>query len=1081
MIMWRRSAPKTRWLVVAAGLVILLVGARVVFAQAPSAGPLAGVSISSASAMINEGNFIDGPDAAKFSWVPMGWTVMRQLSNIMVFVFLFIASVATTLNLQVGTYGIKRMLPSVVTATVLANMSREITNILLSVEFSIRNGLMSLVSGGGGSLWGNLAAPIQAALTAVHPQAKLGDVITAFLYLLFATVGVIALLLLVLLFYVRKIFLGFLIILAPLAFLAMAAPFSQGVFKKWWSEYAKWMFMPTVSTFFIAVGAVIVFAVGAAGSFSLIAFIAALGSIYLAIKVPFGMGGMVGAAAGFIAGNTWGRTKGAIGEHAQTLAFRTPGIGHGLRYLERSRENRQATLAGLKKRPVATSTRLADQRTMNDPNATPQERQEANRRLNSRWHQFRNWAAENFERSTIVAGNQGAQAEAMAKDNRAASLDRYSRAGARGGQLNRELRQTEITAIEAAAAEKALMAAGLTTGLAARKIFAEVEEQQAGTQEKHAGNAAMGVDPRLAQQKREAGVADLEATTAEKALLAAGLTPGMAGRQREAEVTGIEVDAAEKLALAAGLTRNMAARKLGAESVTLEAGTEEKRRQEEAMGSPALVRQMAAAKLDDEMRDSEIERLRLEGEDAHRQDPTSLSHDLADSQEQVAALKDRIEGFTNTMKASVLSVEGNTRAMRRQATLMKEIGSLGYAEQLADIKEQIRETDSTVNTTGVWSNDITRQLETDPALQRQLSLLLQPGYGDQGSLMKSALVRLGGRKAMFEETVASMEKQERALYQGSLISGISSMHGALGELRDPAGNGFNDLKDHTMDEATFNARFNDFETAAGAAGDTRISRAIEELGIAHLSVPEQRAHLYQYLGAGRKDLRSVSLINGVKAMGEIEQGQRSFMMKDASFDTVVSNLRGDTANTAPSGTPSNSKAAQALRLMAAGGAHTRTGAAVYATMGGSNRERQEALNSVNKGLARVHGSVQRVLTLRDDATLATALGAGPDSWVSQVSQLAEDVTGTPIDRNTPIGAGTNVSYVDASGTTGPLTVDIAHQILTGAAAGVKVRVGNRQANPEQTRAAIQNALRSTFAPILRLDASVVDNTGNPAA
>ena len=346
-----------RTLILSAVMIVSVFGVGLRAAHAQDAGPaiFTNIGINSpdkVNELINAGDYIQA-EPRDYAWIYTGWTIIRQMSNILVLVFLFIASAATTLNLQIGTYGIKRMLPTIITGTILANMSREITSIFLSVQHALSSGFISMAGGNtANGLWGNLSAPVRTALQTVQPTSTISGVVGGIIYLILATVGTIALLLLLLLFWVRKIILGFLIILAPLAFLSMAAPFSQGMFRKWWSEYIKWMFMPAISAFFISVGGIIVASVMSAGAFSFIAFLAALLSIYLAIKTPFMMGGLVGAAAGFIAGNTWGRMKTPLAENAKILAHRTPVLGTSIRALSAMSNRRRNTLKALESGPV---------------------------------------------------------------------------------------------------------------------------------------------------------------------------------------------------------------------------------------------------------------------------------------------------------------------------------------------------------------------------------------------------------------------------------------------------------------------------------------------------------------------------------------------------------------------------------------------------------------------------------------------------------------------------------------------------------------------------------------------------------
>lgn len=916
-----------RAFILVAVLVVSVFGFGLHAAHAQDAAPaiFSEIGLNNAEKMdglINAGNYItQGTDAPNYAWIYAGWTVVRQMSNILVLLFLFIASAATTLNLQIGTYGIKRMLPTIITGTILANMSRELTEIFLSVQHAISNGFISMSGGAtANGLWGNLAAPVRTALQSVQPTSTIGGVVGGFIYLIMATVGVLALLLLLILFWVRKIILGFLIILAPLAFLSMAAPFSQGMFRKWWGEYVKWMFMPAVSAFFISVGGIIVASImGTTGAFSFIAFLAALLSIYLAVKTPFMMGGLVGAAAGFIAGNTWGKVKAplmsSVKENAEILAHRTPGVGNALRMLQTAPKRRKTALEGMRKRPVIASSRARDERILLHGSASEQAR--AARRLANRLLQFRNWAAENYEVSMLAAEKVGRRAENSGKWTRAGALERR-----RGWGLG-----------------------------------------------------------------------------------------------------GSEAD------------------------------------------------DMARDKVETELADIEAERVQLEAEDEYRQNNPGLNLALAASQEEVAGLKDKLEGLANTFKAVALNTDEHVRALRRQATLMKELGTNGYGEQMAAIKKEIRETRNDAS----YEGSITQQLEEDPELQRQLELLVGRDFGDRGSVMKSALVRLGGSKKMLEGTIESIEKNEQTLFSNSTVSGISTLHQSLEDLqatptatRFRLNNGinFDQLIDHDFQNTTdgrnrFNQAMGDAFNHMGARGQA----VLDELGISHLSQEEQMDYLFDFLSRGNKEMRGVAMVNGAKVLGETESGQRTWITKDATLDTIAGTLRANL---------SSGKIGDGLALRDAGGLYTQTGVRVYQGFGATHRERQEGLHSRNKAVAQVHAAIEKIMSLQDTSDMQEVFGDG--ATLGEVGQVLNDIgmargASDLTDANLRLRIGQN-----------DVTLQEAMARLRGDPGAPQIIGANGgELKENEIRKAIATAVKNHLADAVHLRESIADNAWSAAA
>lgn len=923
--MYRLLASNFRKLGILAIAIVVVFGLAASSVHAQESSTLfSDLSFTKGSTLINQGSMIDecisGFDNT-YCWVPQVWSIMRGLSNIMVLLFLFIAAAATTLNLQVGTYGIKRMLPSVITGTMFANFSREIASILMSVESAVRNGLLSFISNGtssGGDLaWGTLASPVNFAIESIKPQPTVPSIIGGIIYLVLGAAGILALLLLILMFWIRKLFLGFLIVLAPLAFLAMAAPFSQGLFRKWWGEFAKWMFQPTISVFFIVVGGMIT-AAAAAGGFGLIAFIASLGSIFLAIKTPLAMGGLVGAAAGFVAGNTWGRAKGAIGQNAEILAHRIPGVGNALRVLQKGPAQRQKVLEGMRKRPVAKSTKRRDQ--LLQEYGSPAEQRRATLRLANPLRNFRNFLAEGYENSTLAAERVGKNAEINAKWTRAGALNRRQSLGLRGSSAD----------------------------------------------------------------------------------------------------------------------------------------------------------DMARDKFEDELATKDAEHIQVKAEDEYRQGNPGLNTALAATEEQITGFKDKLEGLANTFKAVALKSDESVRALRRQGTIMKELGTLGYNEQLAAVKKEIRETRDEKS----YKGSITEELEQDTQLRAQLEQLMGEDIGEKGSIMKTALVRLGGSKKNLENTIEAIEKAEHVLYNDDMVSAISTAYQTLGDLDKlpednsevrafkAAHNGmaFSGLINHSFENTeegrqAFNAAMSDAFKYMGTRGGDMLT----QLGIDKLSKEDQMKYLFNFLSSGNDEMRSVSMINGAKSRSETVSGQRSFISKDATLDTIASTLQADL---------DSGKLGNALKLADEGGLYSEPGNSFYRSLGTTHQERRKALGASDKAMSRVHAAVgDKLMSLRDISDLNAV--------------FAEDGTlgklGTVLNK---IGTARGAASLTESGTTlqiGRDKVTLANAMKALNGEGTVMGIDGSPMKEVQLRAAITSAVKEHLSGAIHLPDSPVDNAWLAAA
>jgi hypothetical protein len=199
------------------------------------------------------------------------WKVL--LSFVDYFIALFLIAIAFTniLRIQIDTYTIKKTLPSLIIGVILANLSWFICMGFIEVSTLITNGFIQLVNDQTGSTMNWFMQLEQTAGGAVGDIIKsLGGVFgasdssTAFAggiiiitfaaltgggCIMFAFSVLLILAPLVFLTIVqflllgRVIFLSFLVISSPLAFLAMGFPATQKLFQKWWGEFTKWIFM----------------------------------------------------------------------------------------------------------------------------------------------------------------------------------------------------------------------------------------------------------------------------------------------------------------------------------------------------------------------------------------------------------------------------------------------------------------------------------------------------------------------------------------------------------------------------------------------------------------------------------------------------------------------------------------------------------------------------------------------------------------------------------------------------------------------------------------------------------------------
>lgn len=239
-------------------------------------------------------------------WVLETWKVVLGISNVFVVVILIFLAVANITRIQYDTYAIKKSLPTLIIGILLANFSVLITKMLVDATNVIT---ATFTNGDPGTF-------IREIITAVVPNeqtGQLGFMTTTslgglLLAIFFAFFAIIALLILGFLFYIRYIVILVLTMVAPFAFIAMAFPPTQGLFKQWWGWYAKFIFMKPISIFLIWIGARVI---DISDGNSLTAWAIAVFLTYAAIIVPFKLGGAI--MSGWAAAGKWASGTGKGG------------------------------------------------------------------------------------------------------------------------------------------------------------------------------------------------------------------------------------------------------------------------------------------------------------------------------------------------------------------------------------------------------------------------------------------------------------------------------------------------------------------------------------------------------------------------------------------------------------------------------------------------------------------------------------------------------------------------------------------------------------------------------------------------
>ena len=197
-----------------------------------------------AFAMIADNFLKIEPGLASGGEVQAAWGIMRNIAN-GAFIIMFLAIIMSQLTgFGISNYGIKKMLPRLIIAAILVNLSIYICQIAVDLSnilgYGLRAGLGGigdgisaansvLKSGQGGETWGGIALTVLAGATAA--VLALAVLIGALVSGLVVMVTIAALLI------ARKALIVILIVISPLAFVAFLLPNTEKFFSKWRSTF----------------------------------------------------------------------------------------------------------------------------------------------------------------------------------------------------------------------------------------------------------------------------------------------------------------------------------------------------------------------------------------------------------------------------------------------------------------------------------------------------------------------------------------------------------------------------------------------------------------------------------------------------------------------------------------------------------------------------------------------------------------------------------------------------------------------------------------------------------------------------
>lgn len=256
------------------------------------------------------------------------WQYVLNTINLFVILVLIIVAFSQILRLNISTYGVKKVLPAILLASIAANFSFLFCRLLIDVSSVITS---YLLVGPKSNLAELRSDPnvIVGAFNSFSNKLFLSEALDqgiamTFWYIIgevLIIVGAIMILILAFLFFIRNWIIYFLIPLAPLALMATILPQTKSLFNQWWSNFSKWVFMPVVAVFWLWLGG-LWFETMNKNASVLLNYAFAVLCYYLAFTTPFKLGGSVMSTWSGLGKKAWGKT-GGIGVGAAKNSFMT--------------------------------------------------------------------------------------------------------------------------------------------------------------------------------------------------------------------------------------------------------------------------------------------------------------------------------------------------------------------------------------------------------------------------------------------------------------------------------------------------------------------------------------------------------------------------------------------------------------------------------------------------------------------------------------------------------------------------------------------------------------------------------------
>lgn len=193
------------------------------------------------------------------------WRIFRDFANVALVIAILFVIFSQATSVGLNAYGIKKMLPKILIAAIMINISYFVCAVLVDIfnilGKTIGDTFESALSVGvtRGEAIGIIFSNITDSLGGIGGSAL---ILAVFLIMILAFLVMLLLSLFALFFVVaRQIFIVFLILVSPLAFAAWILPNTEKSFARWWSVFIKLLAIYPIVTFMNVITLVLLLAV----------------------------------------------------------------------------------------------------------------------------------------------------------------------------------------------------------------------------------------------------------------------------------------------------------------------------------------------------------------------------------------------------------------------------------------------------------------------------------------------------------------------------------------------------------------------------------------------------------------------------------------------------------------------------------------------------------------------------------------------------------------------------------------------------------------------------------------------------